>query len=93
MGQCDWFAIFGVVCVLRIPKIRKESEEFWREAVDWCEAVDPGPNQAEDLESVLLQNVDLKFDVGQSRLYVSILSVRLTSALFAVILRGRILVL
>ena len=43
-----------------IPEVRNESEDFRWDLVDWCEAVSPGSNQAEDLENVLLESVELK---------------------------------
>ena len=33
---------------MRIPKIRDESEDFGRDAVDWGDPVPPGSEQAED---------------------------------------------
>jgi len=43
-----------------IPKVRDESEDFEREPVDWRNPISPGPNQVEDLESVLLENIKLE---------------------------------
>jgi len=56
MGQRDH--IF--VPVVRIPEVWDESEDFGRDAVDRSELVPPGPDQAEDFESVLLEDVELK---------------------------------
>jgi hypothetical protein len=44
----------------RVPEIRNESEDFWGDLVDPGEAVPPRLNQAENLEYVLLESVDLK---------------------------------
>ena len=43
-----------------IPKVGKESEDFWRDSIDWCDPVSPGPNQVEDLEGVSLENIELR---------------------------------
>jgi len=45
--------------VILVPKVRKESKNLGRDPVDRRDAVLPGPNQFEDLESVLLENVEL----------------------------------
>jgi hypothetical protein len=45
-----------------VPEVRNESENFGRDPVDWGEPVPPGSNQTEDLESVPLENIDLKHD-------------------------------
>jgi len=42
------------------PELGNEKEDFWRDAVDWSKPVVPGPNQAEDLESVPLESLDLR---------------------------------
>jgi hypothetical protein len=51
--------LISVVIVVVIPKVRNESEDFGRDPVDRCKVVPPGPNQVEDLENVLFQNVEL----------------------------------
>ena len=56
MGQWDDV----LISLARIPKVRNKAEDFGRDLVDWCELVPPNTNQAEDLESVLLENVDLE---------------------------------
>ena len=57
MGQCNHV----LISTLRIQEVRDETEDFWRDLVDWCESVPPGPNQAENLESISLENVDLEY--------------------------------
>jgi len=52
-----------------IPKVRNESEDFGRDLVDWCDRVSPEPNQVEDLESVLLENVELEYNKYQSHVH------------------------
>ena len=52
---------------MRIPIVGNESEDFRRDPVDWCNRVPPEPNQAEDLESFLLESIELKHDTRQSR--------------------------
>ena len=44
----------------RLPGVRNKSEDFGWDLVDWCKAVLPIPNQAEDLEGVLFESVDLR---------------------------------
>jgi len=61
MSQCDNF----LVSVARIPKVWNEGEDFGRDLVDRREQIPPNANQAEDLESVLLENVELKFNAYQ----------------------------
>ena len=51
----------SVPIVVFVPKVWKESEDLWRDPVDRRDVVLPGPNQAEDLESVLLENIKLKY--------------------------------
>ena len=41
-------------------EVRNESENLGRDAVDRGKGVPPGTDQAEDVESVLLKNADLK---------------------------------
>ena len=61
MGQRD-----GVLISLaRVPKVRNEGEDLRRDLVDWCEHVLPNANQAEDLESILLENIDLEYTMYQ----------------------------
>jgi hypothetical protein len=70
--------------VLR-PKVRNGCEDFGRDPVDWCGPVPPEPNQAEDLESFLLENVELIGNMHQSQSLRPIRSfVRLTSAISGV---------
>jgi len=45
---------------MRGPKVWKECEDFWRDSADWRGGVSPGSNQAKDLESVLLEKVELE---------------------------------
>ena len=45
---------------MRIPEVRNEGEDLRRDLVDRCEYILPNANQAEDLESVLLENIDLE---------------------------------
>jgi len=56
VGQRDYTFVFIVGLA---PKVRKDGEDLGRDLVDWRDAVLPGPNQVEDLESVSLKNVDL----------------------------------
>ena len=42
------------------PELGNENEDFGRDAVDWGKPIVPGPDQAEDLESVLLKSLDLR---------------------------------
>lgn len=62
MGQCD--QVF--VSITRIQGVRDESEDFRGDAVDGGKPVLQGPNQAEDLESVHLEILDLKPDTGSA---------------------------
>jgi hypothetical protein len=64
VGQSDYVSVSVVVAL--VPKVRNESEDFGRDPVDWCYPVPPGPNQVEDLESILLENVKLKCNARQS---------------------------
>ena len=52
---------------MRWPKVWKESEDFGRNLVDWCDAVSPGPNQVEDLESISFENIELECKLRQSQ--------------------------
>ena len=45
---------------MHVPEIWDESEDFARNLVDWSMSVPPRPDQAKDLESVLLKNLCLK---------------------------------
>jgi len=56
---CQRDNVFVSIAVL-VQKVRKESEDLRRDPVDGCDGVLPRPNQLEDLESVLLENVELK---------------------------------
>jgi hypothetical protein len=65
VGECNQVsisvvAVIAAVVAVFIPKVRDESEDFGRDPVDWCNLVPPEPNQVEDLESVFLENVELK---------------------------------
>jgi hypothetical protein len=51
----------------RVPEVRNDSEDFGRDPVDRGEAVPPEPNETEDLESVLLESVDLKSENENTR--------------------------
>jgi hypothetical protein len=53
------------VVVVLIPKVRDDGEDFGRDPVDWRNLVPPEPNQVEDLESVFLENVELKYNNHQ----------------------------
>ena len=48
--------------MVHIPEVRNESEDFGWDPVDWRESVPPGQNQAEDLENVLFETVELKME-------------------------------
>ena len=61
MSQCDYVS----TPVARTPEVRKESEEFRRESVDRRDRVPPRPDEVEDLESALLENVELKHNMRQ----------------------------
>ena len=56
MSQCDRSLGLAVL----VPEVRNESEDLGGDPIDWGEPVSPVSDQAEDLESVLLKNVDLK---------------------------------
>jgi hypothetical protein len=58
VGQCDYVFI----SVVRIPEIRNKGEDLWRDPADRGEGVLPGPKETEDLESVLLEGLNLKHD-------------------------------
>jgi len=62
VGQCDYVSVFIASFA---PKVRKESEDFGRDLVDWCGRVPPGPNEAENLDCVLFKNIELKDDAYQ----------------------------
>jgi len=79
---------------VRVPIVRNESEDFRRDPVDWCDRVPPGPNQAEDLESILFESVEPKYDPRQSqpaRSFIHCLTSAWSGAV--TILRARLLVL
>jgi len=61
MSQCDSV----LVSLVRIPKVRDENEDFGRDLVDWCSHILPNADQAEDFESVLLENIDLEYATHQ----------------------------
>ena len=61
MGQWNRAYVF----VRSSPVVWNESEDFRRDPVDWGELVLQGQNQADDLESILLEKVDLKRDSNQ----------------------------
>ena len=54
MGKCNHALVFGA----DIP-VRDESKNFGGYLVDWGEPVLQGPDQAEDLKSVLLEVINL----------------------------------
>ena len=62
MGECDYTSISHE----RAPKVRNENEDFWRDPVDRCNPVPPGPNEVEYLESVLFDGVELEYNTNQS---------------------------
>ena len=45
---------------MRVPEVRNKGEDFGWDPVNWAESVFQGPDQAEDLDSVLLENIELK---------------------------------
>jgi len=47
-----------------IQKVWNESEDFGRDLVDRSDPVPPGPDQLKDIEKVLLDDVELKFNMG-----------------------------
>jgi len=53
---------------VRTPKVRDEGEDFGRDSVDWCGCVPPRPDEVEDLENVLLENVELGHNTRQPNL-------------------------
>ena len=61
MGYCD--QVF--ISVAHTPEIGNEGEDFGRDPVDWGEPVLQEPNQAEDLESIQLEIVNLIHDTSQ----------------------------
>ena len=61
VGQCNDVSIPPA----QIPGARNEGEDFGGDPVDWGERVLQGPNQAEDFESVPLENIDLEHDMNQ----------------------------
>ena len=61
MGQRDQVLAPGDF----IPGIWNESEDFGRDPVDWGKHVLQGFNQVEDVESILLEMVDLKHGTSQ----------------------------
>jgi len=48
-----------------VPVVWNEDEDFGRDLVDWGEPVLQGPNEAEDFESVPLENINLKHDASK----------------------------
>ena len=63
MGQCDDI----LVSVVYVPEVRNEGKDFGGDLVDWCQPVCPDPNNAENLDSVLLEGVELEHYARQSR--------------------------
>ena len=63
MGQRD--DVF--VSVVHVPEVRDKSENFGGDPVDWCQPIFPEPNDAENLDSVLLEDVELEHDARQSQ--------------------------
>ena len=57
MGECDYAVISP------LPEVRNDREDFWRDPADRSEAIPPGPNETEDLECVLLEDLNLKYGV------------------------------
>jgi hypothetical protein len=70
VSQRDYVLISGVVGIRK--KVRNEGEDFGRDLVDRCNPVSPRPNQAEDLESLLFENIELEYNARQSRLSCSV---------------------
>ena len=52
----------GLVLDILGPEVRNEAEDLGRDTVDRGEPVAPGPDQAEDIESVLVESVNLRWD-------------------------------
>jgi len=53
------------ISLVYIPGVRNESEDFWRDPVNWCDAVSPGPDETEDFEGVSLENIELEYSIHQ----------------------------
>ena len=77
MGECDQISI----SVAHVPTVRKESEDFGRDLVDRCDAVSPGPNEVEDFESILFENIELEIQNTSVTIRASILFVRFNLSL------------
>ena len=43
-----------------VPEVQNESKDLWRESVDRGEPISPVLGEAEDFESSLFENMDLK---------------------------------
>jgi hypothetical protein len=54
-----------LISVVRIPGVRDESEDLWRDPTDRGEVVLPGPNKTDDLGGVPLENLNLKHDMRE----------------------------
>ena len=48
-----------------VPKVRNESKDLGRDAVDWSKSVLPSSGQTEDLKSVQFDYFDLTFGAGE----------------------------
>jgi len=64
MGERDY--VFVPIAVLA-PKVRNETKDFRRDLANWCNPVPPGPNEVEDFESVLFNDIELKYNMNQSQ--------------------------
>ena len=58
MGQSN----DGFLSSAPVPEVWNESEDLGGDAVDRGKPVSPGSNQADDLESILSERVDLEYD-------------------------------
>ena len=61
--MCQWNCSY--VFVPYLPIVWNEGENFGRNLVDWSESILQGPNQAEDVEGILLKNINLKYVKNQ----------------------------
>ena len=50
----------GSVLDVLVQEVRDENEDLRRNAVDWGKPITPGLDQAEDLDSVLLESLNLR---------------------------------
>ena len=59
VGECDYVLISVAHLPAIVPIVRNEREDVWRDSIDWCGCVPPGPNEVENFKHVLLENVEL----------------------------------